>query len=90
MTMTSITSFRLKYPSADALIWYQVGKPWMFEGNMFFDEQGMPILKIALNKILLDEALPEPFSVATQIFKSLTVGVSKIQPPSVSSQFFLA
>jgi len=49
---------------------------------MFFDEQGMPILKIALNKILFEEALPEPFSVATHIFKSLIVGVSKTQPPS--------
>jgi hypothetical protein len=49
----------------------------MLEGNMFFDEQGMPILKIALNKILLDEALPEPFSVATQILRSLIDGVSK-------------
>jgi hypothetical protein len=52
---------------------------------MFFDEQGIPILKIALNKILFDEALPDPFSVATHIFKSLTVGVSKTQPPSACS-----
>jgi len=49
---------------------------------MFFDEQGIPILKIALNRILFDDALPEPFSVATQIFRSFIVGVSKIQPPS--------
>jgi hypothetical protein len=44
---------------------------------MFFDEQGMPILKIALNRILFEEALPEPFSVATQILRSLIDGVSK-------------
>jgi hypothetical protein len=79
--MTSITSLRLKYPSAEARIWYQVGKPWMFDGNIFFDEQGIPILKIALKRMLFDEALPDPFSVATQIFKSLINGVSKIQPP---------
>jgi len=48
---------------------------------MFFDEQGMPILKIALNNILFDDALPDPFSVATQMFKSLIVTVSKIRPP---------
>jgi hypothetical protein len=54
----------------------------MFDGNIFFDEHGMPILKSALNKILLEDALPEPFSVATQIFRSLIVDVSKIQPPS--------
>jgi hypothetical protein len=53
----------------------------MFDGNMFFDEHGMPILKIALKRMLFEEALPEPFSVATQIFKSLINGVSKIQPP---------
>jgi hypothetical protein len=52
------------------------------DGNMFLDEQGIPILKIALNKILFDEALPDPFSVATQMFKSLIVAVSKTLPPS--------
>ena len=35
----------------------------------------------SLNRILFEEALPEPFSVATQIFRSLIDGVSKIQPP---------
>jgi hypothetical protein len=49
----------------------------------------MPILKIALKRTLLDEALPEPFSVATQMFKSLINGVSKIQPPSVPTENFL-
>jgi hypothetical protein len=49
----------------------------MLDGNIFFDEQGMPILKIALNRILFEEALPEPFSVATQILRSLIDGVSK-------------
>jgi hypothetical protein len=44
---------------------------------MFFDEQGMPILKIALKRMLLEE-LPDPFSVATEILKSLINGVSKI------------
>jgi len=53
----------------------------MFEGNIFFDEQGMPILKIDLKRMLFDEALPEPFSVATEILRSLIKGVSKIEPP---------
>jgi hypothetical protein len=48
----------------------------------------MPILKMALNKMLFEDALPEPFSVATQIFRSLIVGVSKMQPPSGFSQTF--
>jgi len=37
----------------------------------------MPILKIALKSILFEDALPDPFSVATQMFKSLIVAVSK-------------
>jgi len=49
----------------------------MFDGNIFFDEHGMPILKIALKRMLFEEALPDPFSVATQMFKSLIDGVSK-------------
>jgi hypothetical protein len=53
----------------------------MFEGNIFLEEQGMPILKIALKRMLFEDALPDPFSVATQILKSLIVGVSKIGPP---------
>jgi len=49
----------------------------MFDGNMFLDEHGIPILKIALKRMLFEEALPEPFSVATQMFKSLINAVSK-------------
>jgi hypothetical protein len=48
---------------------------------MFFDEHGMPILKMALKRMLFDEALPEPFSVATQMLRSLISVVSKIRPP---------
>jgi hypothetical protein len=44
---------------------------------MFFEEQGIPILKIALKRMVFDEALPEPFSVATETLKSLINGVSK-------------
>jgi hypothetical protein len=50
----------------------------MFDGNIFFEEHGMPILKIALKRMLFEEALPEPFSVAIEMLKSLTKGVSKI------------
>src|SRR6266576_1438407 len=53
----------------------------MFDGNMFLDEQGMPILNIALKRMLFEDALPEPFSVATQMLRSLIDGVSKMQPP---------
>jgi hypothetical protein len=50
----------------------------MLEGNMFFEAQGMPILKTALKRMLFEDALPDPFSVATQILRSLIAGVSMI------------
>lgn len=52
----------------------------MFDGNMFFEEQGIPILKIALNTMLFAEALPVPFSVAMEMLRSLISGVSIIEP----------
>jgi hypothetical protein len=45
---------------------------------MFFEAQGMPILKTALKRMLFEDALPDPFSVATQILRSLIAGVSMI------------
>jgi len=42
---------------------------------MFLEEQGMPILKIDLKRMLLEEALPEPFAVAILMLRSLTAGI---------------
>ncbi|OQX64008.1 MAG: hypothetical protein B5M51_04380 [Anaerolinea sp. 4484_236] len=50
---------------------YQVGNPWIFEGNIFFPVTGMPILKMARNIVKFEVWLPEPFSVPTVIEKSL-------------------
>ena len=50
-----------------------VGKPAMFDGNMFFPETGMPIWKIDRIRTLLAVWLPEPFTVATWMLKSLTI-----------------
>ena len=50
----------------------------------------MPILKIALNSMLFEDALPDPFSVATQMFKSLIVAVSKMHLLQTSLQFSYA
>jgi hypothetical protein len=46
----------------------------MLEGNRFFPETGMPILKRALNRVRFEVWLPEPFAVPTVIEKSLTIG----------------
>lgn len=45
---------------------------------MFFAEQGIPILKIDLKRTLFEEALPEPFSVAIQILRSLIAGIRRL------------
>jgi hypothetical protein len=47
----------------------------MLEGNKFLEEQGIPILKMALKRMLLADALPEPFSVAMQTLRSLIAGI---------------
>ncbi len=47
----------------------------MFEGNIFLEEQGIPILKMDLKRILLAEALPVPFAVAMLILRSLTLAI---------------
>jgi hypothetical protein len=41
------------------------------DGNIFFEEHGIPILKIDLKSRLLAEALPVPLAVAIQMFRSL-------------------
>ena len=51
---------------------YQVGWPWMFDGNRFLPETGMPILNSARTSVELDVWLPDPFTVATVMVKSLT------------------
>src|SRR5665213_1981004 len=49
----------------------QVGRPSIFDGKTFLGVAGMPKRKIALVRTRLDDWLPEPFTVATRIVKSL-------------------
>ena len=51
---------------------YQVGRPAMFEGNMFLPETGTPIWKSERSRTRLAVWLPEPLTVATWMLKSLT------------------
>jgi hypothetical protein len=46
----------------------------MFEGNMFLPETGMPIWKMDRISTELAVWLPDPFTVATCMLKSLTIG----------------
>src|SRR6476659_7646510 len=52
---------------------YQVGRPAMFDGNMFLPETGTPIWKIDRSSTRLAVWLPDPLTVATWILKSLTM-----------------
>ncbi len=52
---------------------YHVGKPWIFEGKMFFPDTGIPILNKARINVRLDVWLPDPLTVATVILKVLTI-----------------
>src|SRR5215211_325537 len=51
---------------------YHVGRPAMFDGNMFLPEMGTPIWKMARSSTWLAVWLPDPFTVATEMLKSLT------------------
>src|SRR4051794_41925351 len=52
---------------------YQVGRPAMFDGNMFLPETGTPIWKIDRSSTRLAVWLPDPLTVASWILKSLTM-----------------
>ena len=45
----------------------------MFDGNMFFPDTGMPIWKIDRSSTRLAVWLPDPFTVATWMLKSLII-----------------
>src|ERR1051325_7970617 len=68
----SCSSRRAMKPSLFTRMVYQVGNPWILEGNRFLPETGMPILKIARRMVLLAVELPEPFLVPTIMEKSFT------------------
>ena len=45
----------------------------MFDGNMFFPDTGTPISRIDRRSTMFAVWLPEPFTVATWMLKSLTM-----------------
>ena len=51
---------------------YHVGSPAMFDGNMFLPETGTPMRRIDRSSTMFAVWLPEPFTVATWMLKSLT------------------
>src|SRR5579872_1407994 len=81
-TIRSTSFFRAIQPSLFARMVNQVGKPAMFEGNMFLPLTGTPIWKIDRIKTLFEDCDPEPFTVATWIVRSLMTG--RLEPLSCS------
>ena len=71
---TCQSSRRACQPSGLTRIWYQVGRPAMFEGNRFFALGANPIWKSERKMIRFDVWLPVPFGVAMRREKSLTFG----------------
>src|SRR3954468_23812059 len=72
-TMKSIPSLLPKYPFSLTRTSYQVGKPWILEGKIFFGVTGIPILKIAFVNKKFALADPVPFTLAKRITKSFTL-----------------
>ena len=70
-TIRSMPSRRARYPASDTRTSYQVGRPWMLEGKMFFGLTGMPMRNSVLAKMPLALAEPEPLTVANFTTKSL-------------------
>src|SRR5438067_11216182 len=72
-TMMSTSFLRAIQPSLFARMVNQVGRPAMFDGNMFFPLTGTPIWKMERINTLFDDCDPEPFTVATWILQSFTI-----------------
>ena len=67
-TMTSKCDARAPYPSLLTRISYHVGSPWIFDGNAFFPETGIPMRNTAcMSKPL---ALAEPVPLTVAIFRA--------------------
>src|SRR5947209_160927 len=81
-TIRSTSFFRPIQPSLFARMVNQVGRPAMFEGNMFLPLTGTPIWKMERIRTLFDDCDPEPLTVATWMVRSLTIGAAPAEGSS--------
>jgi hypothetical protein len=65
---------------------YQVGKPWMLDGNRFLPETGIPILNNARNNVTLAVCEPDPLTVAMVTEKSLITFSVMITPECIDAK----
>src|SRR5438105_2851306 len=75
-TIRSTSFLRAIQPSLFARMVNHVGRPAMFEGNMFLPLTGTPIWKMERMRTLFDDWEPEPLTVATWMVRSLTIGAA--------------
>ena len=73
---------RATYPSFDARIVYQVGRPAMFDGKRFLPETGIPIWKSERRSTVLELCEPDPFAVATWRVTSLVIVIGLLMHAS--------
>src|SRR5919109_3455440 len=70
-TIRSTPSRRARQPFSLTRTAYQVGKPWILEGKMFFGETGTPMRNNVFANMVFALAEPEPLTVANLTTKSL-------------------
>src|SRR6266404_6103285 len=70
-TIRSYSSARAVWPVLLTRTSYQVGRPWMFEGNRFLPDTGIPMRKMACIKSPF--ALAEPVPLTLTILSRCTV-----------------
>src|SRR5258707_2738370 len=71
-TIMSTPPRRPRWPPSLIRTSNQVGRPWMFDGNIFRELTGMPIRSTDLANRPLALAEPEPLTLANLTTKSLT------------------
>src|SRR5215213_4359789 len=84
-TIRSTSFFLPIQPSLFARIVNHVGRPAMFDGNMFFPLTGTPIWKIERIRTLFEDCEPDPLTVATLIVRSLTTGRPALRASSAAA-----
>src|SRR6202171_472072 len=72
-TMRSVPPRAPRWPASEMRTSYQVGRPWILEGNMLRGATGTPMRNTARANNSLALAEPEPLTLAKRTTKSFTL-----------------
>src|SRR6516162_1432441 len=72
-TMKSVPPRAPRWPASETRTSYQVGRPWMLDGNMLRGATGTPMRRMARANSSLALAEPDPFTLANRMTKSFTL-----------------